>query len=135
MPKILFSAHRQAVGFNKRQAIVMRPMRYSTLDDSEVIKMAADDSGITESQIEQCLTALENQVEQLVCNGHSIDLGPLGTIRFGIRCKSVGDAEDVSTDLIYRRRLLLKPSKALQEAIKKVNIEIVPDDTVFPDEP
>ena len=66
----------------------------------------------------------------LVCNGHSIDLGPLGTIRFGIRCKSVGDAEDVSTDLIYRRRLLLKPSKALQEAIKKVNIEIVPDDTV-----
>ena len=64
MPKILFSAHRQAVGYNKRQAIVMRPMRYSTLDDTEVIKMAADDSGITESQIEQCLTALENQVEQ-----------------------------------------------------------------------
>ena len=35
-----------------------------------------------------------------------------------------------ASDLIYRRRLLLKPSKALQEAIKKVNIEIVPDDTV-----
>ena len=75
-----------------------------------------------------CLTALEKQVEQLVCNGHSVELGPLGTLRFGIRCKAVENPEDVSVDLIRRRRLLLTPSVELKEAMRKVNVEIVTEE-------
>lgn len=125
MPKIIMHVVHKKIGFKKKLAYMLVPYRYSTLSDADVIKMASDDSGITQSQIEQCLVALEKQLEQMLLNGHSIDLGPLGIMRFVIGGKAPENADDVTTDLVKRRRILLKPSKEFREAIKKVSIEVI----------
>ena len=125
MGHIIFNAQKQKIGFNKKVAYVIKPFRYSTLSDEDVAQMASDDSGITVSQIEQCLAALEKQIRQLVLNGHSIMLGPLGSLRFSESAKSVEDKEDYSVDLIRRRRILFKPSKKLMQEIRKVKKTIV----------
>jgi predicted histone-like DNA-binding protein len=132
MGHIIFNAQKQKIGFNKKVAYVIKPFRYSTLSDEDVAQMASDDSGITVSQIEQCLAALEKQIRQLVLNGHSIMLGPLGSLRFSESAKSVEDKEDYSVDLIKRRRILFKPSKKLMQEIRKVKKTIVVDEVEEP---
>ena len=132
MGHIIFNAQKQKIGLNKKVAYVIKPFRYSTLSDEDVAQMASDDSGITVSQIEQCLAALEKQIRQLVLNGHSIMLGPLGSLRFSESAKSVEDKEDYSVDLIKRRRILFKPSKKLMQEIRKVKKTIVVES---PEEP
>ena len=132
MGHIIFNAQKQKIGFNKKVAYVIKPFRYSTLSDEDVAQMASDDSGITVSQIEQCLAALEKQIRKLVLNGHSIMLGPLGSLRFSESAKSVEDKEDYSVDLIKRRRILFKPSKKLMQEIRKVKKTIVVDEVEEP---
>ena len=132
MGHIIFNAQKQKIGFNKKVAYVVKPFRYSTLSDEDVAQMASDDSGITVSQIEQCLAALEKQIRQLVLNGHSIMLGPLGSLRFSESAKSVEDKEDYSVDLIKRRRILFKPSKKLMQEIRKVKKTIVVEEVEEP---
>lgn len=132
MGHIIFNAQKQKIGFNKKVAYVIKPFRYSTLSDEDVAQMASDDSGITVSQIEQCLAALEKQIRQLVLNGHSIMLGPLGSLRFSESAKSVVDKKDYSVDLIKRRRILFKPSKKLMQEIRKVKKTIVVEEVEEP---
>ncbi len=132
MGHIIFNARLQRIGFAHKNAYIVKPFRYSTLSDEDVAQMASDDSGITVSQIEQCLAALEKQIRQLVLNGHSIMLGPLGSLRFSESVKSVADAEDISVDLIKRRRILFKPSKKLMQEIRKVKKTVVVEEVEEP---
>ena len=132
MGHIIFTARKQRIGYAHKNSYVIKPFRYSTLSDEDVAQMASDDSGITVSQIEQCLAALEKQIRQLVLNGHSIMLGPLGSLRFSESAKSVEDKEDYSVDLIKRRRILFKPSKKLMQEIRKVKKTIVVEEVEEP---
>lgn len=116
------------IGYSQEYKWQLRPVRYSTLGRAETIKLAAQDSGITESQLEQAFDAFAHEIEQLLCNGHSLELGELGKLYLNIKAKAVRTAENLSADLIRYCHLMLTPTKQFKEEMKQIKhiIEPVP---------
>lgn len=98
----------------------LSPYRYSTFNRGYFVSMAAADAGITEEQMSAALRAYQTQFDQLVLNGHSIQMEGLGNFRLSCSMKGVQDVSDVSMDLFKRLRVILRPSKELSNEIKSV---------------
>ncbi len=114
------------IGYSQEYRWQLRPVRYSTLGRAETIKLAAQDSGITESQLEQAFDAFAHEIEQLLCNGHSLELGELGKLYLNIKAKAVRTAENVSAGLIKYCHLMLTPTKQFKEEMKQIKHVIEP---------
>ena len=56
--------------------------------------------------------------------GHSVALPGLGTMRFGLRSKSVEKVEDVKSSLIISRRIIFTPDTDLKDELKNTAIVI-----------
>jgi hypothetical protein len=56
--------------------------------------------------------------------GHSVALPGLGTMRFGLRSKSVEKVEDVKSNLITTRRIIFTPDVDLKDELKNTAIQI-----------
>ena len=78
---------------------VMSPEMYSSLNQKKVIKAWATE-------------------------GHSVALPGLGTMRFGLRSKSVEDVNKVKTGLITSRRIIFTPDVDLKDELKNTAIVI-----------
>ena len=106
--------------------IVPTPIRYSTIGRAELLEQAAADGSITKGVLEQTFDAILHEMEQMLCNGHGLEFGDLGTFRFGIdmKAKPENKRDEISTDLIYRKRIIFTPSvstkKDMQECAKVI---------------
>ena len=94
---------------------VMKPEMYSTLPQAKVIKEAALRSGVSQGVMKACWDAAE---------GHSVALPGLGSMRFGLRSKSVENVNDVKAGLISSRRIIFTPSVDLKEELASAAIQI-----------
>ena len=56
--------------------------------------------------------------------GHSVALPGLGTMRFGLRAKSVASAEEVKAGLISTRRIIFTPTVDLKDELASTAIQI-----------
>ena len=56
--------------------------------------------------------------------GHSVALPGLGTMRFGLRAKSVEKVEDVKAGLISSRRIVFTPTQDLKDELASTAIQI-----------
>ena len=56
--------------------------------------------------------------------GHSVALPGLGTMRFGLRAKSVDDVSQVKTGLITSRRIIFTPDITLKDELANTAIQI-----------
>ena len=56
--------------------------------------------------------------------GHSVALPGLGSMRFGLRAKSVAKVEDVKTGLITTRRIIFTPAQDLKDELADTAIQI-----------
>ncbi|MCR4592508.1 MAG: DNA-binding protein, partial [Bacteroidaceae bacterium] len=56
--------------------------------------------------------------------GHNVPLPGLGSMRFGVRSKSVQSVEDVKTSLISARRVIFTPSKEVKDELQATKIAI-----------
>ncbi len=99
---------------------VSRAVRFSKIPTAELIEHAASDSGLSDSMVAAAFYAIVKQVKELMLNGHSIELGTLGTLRFSMSCKAAKTAEDVSATNVKTRRILIAPSKTLKQALDNV---------------
>ena len=79
---------------------VLKPEMYSTLTQAKVIKEAAMRSGVSQGVMKACWDAAGEVIKAWATEGHSVALPGLGTMRFGLRAKSVEKVEDVKTCLI-----------------------------------
>ena len=129
MGTIVLKAQKQKVGLTKKLAYVTRAVRYSTIDKDQLVEHASADTGVNEAQLVAGHKALMQEIRQLVLNGHSVQLGDMGTLQFSIRCKTVENKEDLSTDLVKARRIVFHPSARLRDELKRVKFEtVVADD-------
>ena len=78
---------------------VMSPEQYSSLNQKKVIKAWATE-------------------------GHSVALPGLGTMRFGLRAKSVEKLENVKSSLISTRRIIFTPDVDLKDELKATAVQI-----------
>ena len=103
---------------------VMSPEMYSSLNQKKVIKEAALRSGVSQGVMQACWDAAGEVIKAWATEGHSVALPGLGTMRFGLRAKSVEKLEDVKSSLISTRRIIFTPDVDLKDELKATAVQI-----------
>lgn len=103
---------------------VMVPELYIALAQDKVIKEAALRSGISRGVMQACWDAAGEVIKAWATEGHSVALPGLGTMRFGMRAKSVATVNEVRTGLITSRRIIFTPNTELQNELANTAIQI-----------
>ena len=103
---------------------VMAPELYSSLSQKKVIKEAALRSGVSQGVMQACWDAAGEVIKAWATEGHSVALPGLGTMRFGLRSKSVDDVNKVKSSLITSRRIIFTPDVDLKDELKNTAVQI-----------
>ena len=103
---------------------VMSPDLYIALSQEKVIKEAALRSGVSRGVMQACWDAAGEVIKAWATEGHSVALPGLGTMRFGLRAKSVEKVEDVKAGLISSRRIIFTPAIDLKDELANTSIQI-----------
>jgi len=103
---------------------VMMPELYTALTQDKVIKEAALRSGVSKGVMQACWDAAGEVIKAWATEGHSVALPGLGTMRFGLRAKSVEKVEEVKAGLISSRRIIFTPDSDLKEELSKTAVQI-----------
>ena len=74
--------------------------------------------------MQACWDAAGEVIKAWAMEGHSVALPGLGTMRFGLRSKSVEKVEDVKSNLITTRRIIFTPDVDLKDELKNTSIQI-----------
>ena len=103
---------------------VMMPELYTALTQDKVIKEAALRSGVSKGVMQACWDAAGEVIKAWATEGHSVALPGLGTMRFGLRAKSVEKVDEVKAGLITSRRIIFTPDVDLKEELAKTAVQI-----------
>ena len=102
----------------------MMPELYTALTQDKVIKEAALRSGVSKGVMQACWDAAGEVIKAWATEGHSVALPGLGTMRFGLRAKSVASVNDVRASLITSRRIIFTPDVDLKDELKNTAVQI-----------
>ena len=103
---------------------VMAPELYATLTQQKVIKEAALRSGVSNGVMQACWDAAGEVIKAWATEGHSVAIPGLGSMRFGLRAKSVANVNEVKTSLIRSRRIIFTPDVDLKDELANTAIQI-----------
>ena len=103
---------------------VMMPELYTALAQEKVIKEAAMRSGVNRGVMQACWDAAGEVIKAWATEGHSVALPGLGTMRFGLRAKSVEKVDEVKAGLITSRRIIFTPAVELKDELAGTAIQI-----------
>jgi predicted histone-like DNA-binding protein len=103
---------------------IMMPELYTSLSQEKVIKEAALRSGVSKGIMQACWDAAGEVIKAWATEGHSVALPGLGTMRFGIRAKSVAKVDEVKAGLVTSRRIIFTPAVDLKEELAGTAIQI-----------
>ena len=103
---------------------VMQPELYIALTQEKVIREAALRSGVSKGVMQACWDAAGEVIKAWATECHSVALPGLGTMRFGLRAKSVANVNDVKTSLISSRRIIFTPDVDLKDELASTAIQI-----------
>ena len=103
---------------------VMMPELYTALTQDKVIKEAALRSGVSRGVMQACWDAAGEVIKAWATEGHSVALPGVGTMRFGLRAKSVDDVNKVKAGLISSRRIIFTPDVDLKDELSKTAVQI-----------
>ena len=103
---------------------VMMPELYTALAQDKVIKEAALRSGVSRGVMQACWDAAGEVIKAWATEGHSVALPGLGTMRFGLRAKSVANVNDVKSSLITCRRIIFTPDVDLKDELANTSVQI-----------
>ena len=103
---------------------IMMPELYSNLSQEKVIREAALRSGVSKGVMQACWDAAGEVIKAWATEGHSVALPGLGTMRFGLRAKSVEKVDEVKAGLITSRRIIFTPSVDLKDELASTAVQI-----------
>ena len=120
-PKVRIKINEVICGIDKKTRYLTTLNRATPIDDETLIKYASDDSGIRIEQIAAVYRSLFVQVRELVCNGHSVQLGDLGTLRFTLHAKISEEMADAGGMAVQKKRVIFLASKIMRQKLAEVN--------------
>ena len=103
---------------------VMMPDLYIALSQDKVIKEAALRSSVSKGVMQACWDAAGEVIKAWATEGHSVAIPGLGTMRFGLRAKSVEKVEEVKAGLITSRRIIFTPDVDLKDELANTSVQI-----------
>lgn len=105
-------------------AFVMQPELYGQLAENKVIEQAALNTGLPKAVMETAVKGYGAVVGIWATEGHSIPIPGLGTMRFGVRAKSVSSVDDVKASLITSRRVIFTPNVEVKKMLAETSVSI-----------
>ena len=105
-------------------AYVMQPELYGQLGQDKVIEQAALNAGMPKPAMQAAVNAYGEVVKTWATEGHSIPIPGLGSMRFGVRSKSVADVADVKASLITSRHVIFTPSSDIKKELAETSVSI-----------
>jgi nucleoid DNA-binding protein len=123
-PVVKLKVGKQVCGVDKKERYFTRINRSGVIDDDVLIEYASNDSGIRIEQIAAVYRSLLTQVKQLVCNGHSVQLGDLGTLYCKVHAKIAADEAGAGGVAVTRKCIGFRASKVLRQLMEDVNFEV-----------
>ncbi len=105
-------------------AYVMQPELYGQLGQEKVIEQAALNAGMPKPAMRAAVNAYGEVVKTWATEGHSIPIPGLGTMRFGVRSKSVDNVADVKATLITSRHVIFTPSTDIKKELAETPVSI-----------
>ena len=103
---------------------VLQADLYNKLTQAKVIQEASLRSGISKGAINAAWDAIGEVVKAWATEGHSVAIPGLGSMRFGLRSKSVTNVNDVASSLITSRRVIFVPSTDIKDELKATSVSI-----------
>ena len=122
--KVIAQRREVKLGKNPGKKFVMRPDLYIPIQEKKVFAEASTHSGISAGVMQACWDAAGEVIKAWATEGHSVALPGLGTMRFGLRSKSVEDVNKVKTGLITSRRIIFTPDTDLKDELKNTSVII-----------
>jgi hypothetical protein len=74
--------------------------------------------------MQACWDAAGEVIKAWATEGHSVALPGLGTMRFGLRAKSVANVNEVKANLITTRRIIFTPTTDLKDELASTAVQI-----------
>ena len=103
---------------------VERLVKFNKEDAGVYRYVMSPDSGVSQGVMKACWDAAGEVIKAWATEGHSVALPGLGTMRFGLRAKSVEKVEDVKAGLISSRRIIFTPTQDLKDELADTAIQI-----------
>ena len=120
-------AQRRVLKIGKNPGVkkfVMRPDLYIPIQEKKVFKEAALRSGISKGVMQAAWDAAGEVIKAWATEGHSVAIPGLGSMRFGLRAKSVATVNEVKAGLITSRRIIFTPDVDLKNELADTAIQI-----------
>ena len=97
---------------------------YNRLSEAKVIQEAALRSGVSRGVMQACWDAAGDVIKAWATEGHSVAIPGLGTMRLGVRAKSVATVNDVASSIITSRRVIFTPNPLIKRELAETSINI-----------
>ena len=95
------------------------------VDEYEVAKLVSDETTLNPKEAEMAVYQLEKVMERLLLDGHTVQLGDLGTFNLTITAEGQKEEKKVSADDIKKVNLRFRISKTMREALDKATFKPV----------
>ena len=89
-----------------------------------LVKFKKNEPGQYRGVMQACWDAAGEVIKAWATEGHSVALPGLGTMRFGLRAKSVEKVEEVKAGLISSRRIIFTPASDLKDELADTAVQI-----------
>jgi len=125
MGKVFIKAKQQFFKPGESNMYFTKSVTYSKISFDLLIKHIASDSGMSEGACEGAVRSIVKQIEEMVLNGHTINVKQLGTFKLSISAKAPLTSEEAGAKQVYRRRILFHPAEDVKDEIENTRLECV----------
>ena len=98
-------------------------VHYKAISEEDLVKFMVETAGVSRNTAYAAIAGLQNMVKNHLCNGHSLKIPELGTLRPTLKAKGVDKPEDCTFSTIEKVKIAFTPMKAVKNACKSVSFK------------
>lgn len=119
MGKIVLKTQNRVVAGQER--ITTSKVNYSTIGSDLICARVAQTANIKVTTVKSALLGIKEAVRYFVCNGHSVNLGPMGILSLSIQADSVAQAQQVRYANVSKLSLVYRPSTQIKAHLAEIS--------------
>ncbi len=126
MGQINIKTRQQRIAYKEddKEYFLTSPEQYSKINIEQILEYCSENSGIPKAQMASAFYALNQQVEQFLLNGHSLELLNLGCLYLSINTKAAETEDEAGAKAVTRISVKFRQSKKLRDIINS-NVQLV----------
>lgn len=126
MGQINIKTRQQRIAYKEddKEYFLTSPEQYSKINIEQILDYCSENSGIPKAQMASAFYALNQQVEQFLLNGHSLELLNLGCLYLSINAKAAETEDEAGAKAVTRISVKFRQSKKLRDMINS-NVQLV----------